>query len=474
MGKDKHHPVIEKTSKTLAAVAVAGGLAVGTDLGHQNVHHSHAIVAHAAEVKKGATTDNLNLRKGAGTSYGVIKVLPKGTQVEILKEKNGWLQVKAAGKEGWVSAQYVKKTTATPAKQQPSVPSKPAAKGSGTTTANLNLRKGAGTSYGVIKVLPKGTKLEILGQQSGWLQIKALGEQGWVKAEYVNQGGSPQAAPSTPAPQKEKTGTTTENLNLRKGAGTSYGVVKVLPKGTAVTIVKQSGNWLQVKALGLEGWVSADYVSQGGSPSKTAANSTYNTLLSSVTSYYTVAEAARSSNVELAANKINGLVLQPGQSYSFTKQVGPVTVGNGYQLATVFSGSDVSTGIGGGICQVSSTLYYAQLKAGIANGERHNHSRAVGYVPLGLDATMWEGSLDHTFTNPYKVPIQLVATAGGGVLTIEIRANGDALGGYTYEPRTELVSKSGNTETWDTYLQTYKNGAFVSEKYLHRSTYVMW
>lgn len=214
-------------------------------------------------------------------------------------------------------------------------------------------------------------------------------------------------------------------------------------------------------------------MSQGTSSATPTSN--FATTLSPVTTYYDTSDTARSSNVELGASKINGLVLQPGQRYSFERTVGPVTRQNGYQIATVFTGGGgLSTDIGGGICQVSSSIYYAQLKAGITNGERHNHSRAVNYVPLGLDATMWEGSIDHTFINPYDVPIQLNVQASGGILTIEIKADGDALHGYTYEPRTELISQSGNTQTWDTYLQTYQNGIFISEKYLHRSTYVMY
>ena len=426
-------------------------------------------------IGSGTTTENLNLRKGAGTQNAIIKVLPKGTKLEILGSQNGWLKVKAQGSEGWVSADYVSQGLGTTT-QVPSA-SVTQAIGRGTTTENLNLRKGAGTQNAIIKVLSKGTQLEILGSQNGWLKVKAQGSEGWVSADYVSQGsGTTTQAPSASVTQVIGSGTTTENLNLRKGAGTQNAIIKVLPKGTQLEILGSQNGWLKVKAQGSEGWVSADYVNQGTSgTSGTTPTSNFATTLSTVTTYYAVSDTARSSNVELGARKINGLVLQPGQSYSFERAVGPVTSQNGYQVATVFTGDGgLATDIGGGICQVSSSIYYAQLKAGITNGQRQNHSRAVSYVPLGLDATMWEGSIDHTFTNPYDVPIQISASAGGGTLTIEIKADGDALHGYTYEPRTELVSQSGNTQTWDTYLQTYHNGNFVSEKYLHRSTYVMY
>lgn len=389
--KGHHHEHWKKAAKMVAAASVAGTLVTATPV--QQALFEPTIVAEAATLQVGKTTDALNLRKGAGTKYGVKKVLPKGAVVTILKtSKTGkWLKVRCGGSTGWVSSAYV-----------------------------------------------------------GYGEIGA---------------------------------TTNASANFRSGAGTKYRIKQVLPQGTAVTIVKPSktGKWLKVSVGGKQGWVSAKLIgpkataTPSSSPSTTTkSDSTYSTVLSTVTTYYDAGQYNRASNVELAARKIDGLILQPGQSYSFTNLVGPVTAGNGYLDATVFIGGGVGNGIGGGICQVSSTIYYAQLKAGIISTERHAHNLSVGYVPLGLDATMWEGSQDHRFTNPYDVPIQLKVSAGGGALTVEFRAQGDALKGYTSEPYTVLVSKSGGYETWDTYLRTYKNGSYVSEKYLHRSTYQLW
>jgi len=162
--KDKHnhsaHDMLGKASKTLAAVAVAGSLTVGTDLIKDSASSAFGITAQAAEVGKGTTTENLNLRKGPGTGNAIIKVLPKGTKLSITEKAGDWLKVSVNGQEGWGSADYVSQGTSS-ATTAPSAPAKQAT-GSGTTIENLNLRKGAGTQNAVIKVLPKGTKLEIL------------------------------------------------------------------------------------------------------------------------------------------------------------------------------------------------------------------------------------------------------------------------------------------------------------------------
>jgi len=364
--------------------------------------------------------------------------------------------------------------TATPIQEalfEPAIVAEAATLQVGKTTEDLNLRKGAGTKYGVKKVLPKGAVVTILksSKTGKWVKVRTGGSTGWVSASYVGY--------------NDQSSTTNSQVNFRSGAGTKYRIKQVLPPGTVVTIIKPSktGKWLKVNVNGKNGWVSAKYIgptasasTSNSSSSSTKSTSTFGTVIASATSYYDTGQYNRASNVELAARKIDGLILQPGESYSFTNLVGPVTAGNGYKDAAVFVGSNVSSGMGGGICQVSSTIYYAELRAGIIATERHNHSLSVGYVPLGLDATMWEGSLDHRFKNTYDVPIQLKVSASGGTLTVEFRAQGDATKGYTYEPYNVLVSKSGSYETWDTYLRTYKNGAFVSEKYLHRSTYQLW
>ena len=123
----------------------------------------------------------------------------------------------------------------------------------------------------------------------------------------------------------------------------------------------------------------------------------------------TVNDKNRGENIKLAISKINGKILAPGETFSFNAVVGPRTAEGGYQEAHTYSAGKVVDGIGGGICQVSSTLYNAVLKADLNVVERRNHMFTVGYVPYGQDATVSYGTTDFRFSNSSKWPIKLVA-----------------------------------------------------------------
>ena len=138
----------------------------------------------------------------------------------------------------------------------------------------------------------------------------------------------------------------------------------------------------------------------------------YSTAYSSGTS--------RASNIALAVSRINGVVIQPGESFSFSQTILPRTVANGYVEAPTIVNKKYVPGIGGGICQVSSTLYAAMLTAGLPATERHPHSLDVGYIPVGMDATISGNALDLRFTNIFDKPIQIQAAADQGTLTISL------------------------------------------------------
>ncbi|MGL4913937.1 MAG: VanW family protein [Romboutsia sp.] len=175
----------------------------------------------------------------------------------------------------------------------------------------------------------------------------------------------------------------------------------------------------------------------------------------------------RGSNVEIAAKKIDDMLLMPGDEFSYQESVGPVTQSNGYTYAPVISNGELVQGIGGGVCQVSSTLYNTQLKAGILPTERRNHSKAVNYVPRGLDATLATGSIDYKFKNTHEYPIVINTNTGGGRLTIEFWSNEDALKGIEYKPVGYASGKTANT-----YLYGYdKEGKQVYEKHIDTSIY---
>ena len=157
----------------------------------------------------------------------------------------------------------------------------------------------------------------------------------------------------------------------------------------------------------------------------------------------------------------------PGDEFSYEKAMGDITLEAGFFYAPVISNGELKNGIGGGVCQVSSTLYNTQLKAGILPTERRNHSKAVSYVPRGLDATLATGSIDYKFKNDYDYPIVINTSAENGKLTIEFWSNRKALKGITYEARGYARGNIANT-----YLYGYdKDGNKVYEKHIDTSIY---
>ena len=174
----------------------------------------------------------------------------------------------------------------------------------------------------------------------------------------------------------------------------------------------------------------------------------------------------RAVNVRNAASKINGWILQPGMGMSANLAFTPRTVANGYGMGNVISGGTYVKALGGGICQVSSTLNLAVLRAGIIPTVRHNHSHRSNYIGSGLDATISGSSLDYQFVNTLAYPIYISAVTDGGVLTVSIYSNANALGGVVYEPKVVGGSLSNKT-----YLVGTLNGVEVSNRYCYSSSY---
>lgn len=142
--------------------------------------------------------------------------------------------------------------------------------------------------------------------------------------------------------------------------------------------------------------------------------------LSSFDTTYSTNNVSRSTNIRLASNKINGIVVMPGEIFSYNATVGQRTSAAGFQPAAVYSGGEVTTGLGGGICQVSSTLYNAVLLANLEIVERQNHGFNPGYVPVSRDATVSWGAPDFKFQNTRKYPIRIVCDGDGGTISVQI------------------------------------------------------
>ena len=140
--------------------------------------------------------------------------------------------------------------------------------------------------------------------------------------------------------------------------------------------------------------------------------------------------------MRLAANKINGTVLLPNEEFSYNKTVGERTIAAGYKEAHIFSGGKVVDGLGGGICQISSTLYDAVLYANLEIKERRNHNLPAQYIKNGLDATVVYGSIDFKFVNSRKYPVKIMAEVKNGVAKIDIYGVKEEV---EYEVRLEPV-----------------------------------
>jgi vancomycin resistance protein YoaR len=144
------------------------------------------------------------------------------------------------------------------------------------------------------------------------------------------------------------------------------------------------------------------------------------TLLASFTTSFNPGKRDRTHNLKLASNSITGLILKPGQEFSYNKVVGPRLIQRGYRNAPIFVRGNVEPGVGGGCCQVSSTIYNAALLAGMKIVERAHHSRIVPYVKPGRDATVVYGLRDFRFQNSNANPIGIIITVKGSVMTANI------------------------------------------------------
>lgn len=201
----------------------------------------------------------------------------------------------------------------------------------------------------------------------------------------------------------------------------------------------------------------------------------------------------RAYNIQLACEKINGYVLAPGEEFSYNNVVGPRTTERGFRIANVYVGNTVQPGVGGGICQVSSTMYNAVVFAGLEVTERRNHTLPVDYVPMGRDATVSYGTTDFKFKNTTSMPIEIKAIAEGRINTIiimgtdehperEIKITTSNTG--TYPPKVvkkddptlpegeiKVESKGTNGSSYVAYKVVYENGEEISSTVLARSRY---
>jgi len=200
-------------------------------------------------------------------------------------------------------------------------------------------------------------------------------------------------------------------------------------KGTPMIILEESELAEKIIAHSDEGGdieLPISVVETGYKPEETA--SLNEVVVASYTTYYNSSIAGRAKNIELSADAIHNVIVGAGDYFSFNTTVGPRDEESGYQPAEEAINGKLVMGIGGGICQTSSTLFNAVDQLGVSYIEKHHHSVNVGYVPKGRDATVSYGGLDFRLQNTTGVPFLITTVYGNGALTVEIRTAAEYAG----------------------------------------------
>ena len=202
----------------------------------------------------------------------------------------------------------------------------------------------------------------------------------------------------------------------------------------------------------------------------------------------------RKENIRLAASKFNNMKLNPGDEISFNDVVGEISEKTGFKSATVIVGGEYESGIGGGICQVSTTLYNSLILSDLEITERHNHSRPIHYVDLGTDAAVARGYKDLKFKNNTNNPILILSEANGEKLNFKVLGNGsdrdyevkiipqllgtvspgvDTIYSDALPDGESTVKESGaRGYSYKTYKEIIKNGEVVDKKEISKSYYL--
>ena len=253
-------------TKRIAQALAAAGLVLVMTVGTAFASYGTGIV----------TGDTLRMRSKPSTSSDILTTAPKGSEVELLSgEENGWYKVSYKGKEGYMSAEWVKVITTADASAQ---------KTTGVVSEGpLNVRSGPGTKYDRVSSLKEGAVVTILETSGDWYKISCGSVSGYVSRDYVTVNTVSSEEPPKQEPEKEPEQepekepekepeikvedmedqeglVMTSSLNIRSGPGTSYDKVGSLKVGNVITIIGKSGNWYKIKSGKVTGFVSAKYV----------------------------------------------------------------------------------------------------------------------------------------------------------------------------------------------------------------------
>lgn len=193
-------------------------------------------------------------------------------------------------------------------------------------------------------------------------------------------------------------------------------------------------------------------------------------LLSNFSTKYSASNRNRTTNLILAANKINGTVLMPGETFSYNKTVGARTIAAGYKEAPIYVSGKVEDGLGGGICQITTTLYNAVLYANLEVTERSNHQFVPSYAGASRDATVVYGAIDFKFKNNREYPIKITCSVSNGIANFKIfglKSEND----YEVQITSRITRTTSNAIYSEAYKTLKKNGNVVSTERISKDTY---
>lgn len=193
-------------------------------------------------------------------------------------------------------------------------------------------------------------------------------------------------------------------------------------------------------------------------------------LLSTFSTKYATSNTDRTTNLRLASNKINGTVVMPGETFSYNKVVGKRTIAAGYKEAAIYQDGQVTSGLGGGICQISTTLYNAAVFADMEITSRRNHMFVPSYVSAGRDATVVWGSTDFKFKNTRNYPIKIESSVSGGIATVNIYGLKNETE-YDISIETKTIKKTSKDIVVDAFKIYKLNGNVIKSEKLSRDTY---
>ncbi|PKF86887.1 mannosyl-glycoprotein endo-beta-N-acetylglucosamidase [Bacillus sp. BA3] len=210
------------------------------------------------------SSGTLNMRKSGSESASIVAKLSRGTEVTVYSESKGWAKIKANGKDGYVSTNYLS-TTKPGTESKPSIPEKTTTKYVNVSTGSLNMRNKPSESASVIVKLARGVEVDVISESNGWSKIKAYGGEGYVNTQYLSAT-KPGPLPGLDPDEEGNTSVKYVNvndgssLNMRSAASATASIIAKLVNNTAVTVYSESNGWSRVTANGKTGYVSTQYL----------------------------------------------------------------------------------------------------------------------------------------------------------------------------------------------------------------------